>query len=78
MRLCHSASQQQFFGVFDKSLDCYEELHSLTPIDNAMIIRKCHIHHRANHDFIVDHNRTLLDFVHPQNANLGWVENGSA
>src|SRR5688500_14712750 len=73
-----SPRQQQLFRVFEEAFERYQELHRFAAIDNAVVIGQRHIHHWADNDFvvarIVDYDRTLFDLVHPQDADLGRVE----
>mmetsp|Transcript_72386 Transcript_72386/g.117430 ORF Transcript_72386/g.117430 Transcript_72386/m.117430 type:complete len:222 (+) Transcript_72386:339-1004(+) len=67
--------QEQPAGVLDLLLDALEECHRLAPINDAVVVGKSHIHHRADFNFSVDYVRPFDGGVHPQNSALRLVDN---
>src|SRR5689334_548959 len=66
--------QQQCRRIFNQFLDPYQELNRLAAIDDAVVVAEGEVHHRPNHDLAVDGDWALLNFVHAEDANLGWAE----
>src|ERR1700678_1258966 len=62
--------QQQALRIFEVFLHAHEKCDSFATVDEAVVVRERQIHHRANLDLVVDHDRTGLDLVHAQNAGL--------
>src|SRR5262249_21786393 len=66
--------QQTALGAFQALLDAHQERHRLLAIHDAVIVGEREVHHRANHDLIVHHHRTLLDLVHAEDAALRRIQ----
>ena len=50
--------------ILNKFLDAGKEGDRLSSVDDPVGIGKRQIHHRANHDGVIDHDRAFLDLVH--------------
>src|SRR5438552_2672661 len=82
---CHSSSyllspssflltfEQEVSWILDVFLDPDQELHRLTPVDNAVVVAERHIHHRADGDLTVERHGAILDLVEAQYAHLRRV-----
>ena len=57
--------QQQRLRIFYQLFDPYQELDGLAPIDDAVVIGECDVHHRPHSNLALDHDRALLDGVEP-------------
>src|SRR5262249_50862813 len=57
--------QQQPLRLLDALLYAHKEQHRLAPVDQAMIVRQRHVHHRPHHDLVVADDGPLLDRVQP-------------
>src|SRR5579885_1026269 len=68
--------QQHPLWVLDALLDPHQELRRLSAVDQPVIITECQVHHRADHDRVVDHDGPLLDGVHAEDRALRRVEDG--
>src|SRR4051794_23856484 len=66
----HSHLQQHAARIFQAILHRDEELHSLTPINDPMVVGDSQIHHRPNLDLAVNDHGPLLDLVHTQDRAL--------
>src|SRR5262249_31564752 len=73
-RARRSDFKEQPLGVLDALLDADEEAHRLAAIDDPVVVRERQVHHRPDHDLVVDGDRALLDRVHAEDAALGWVQ----
>src|SRR3546814_6654264 len=51
-----------------------KEGHRLAAVDQAMIVGKRKIHHRADHDLSVAHDRPVLDAVHAKHGRLRRID----
>ncbi|MPL74173.1 hypothetical protein SDC9_19983 [bioreactor metagenome] len=69
-----SQIQQQAARVFQRFLDADEEGHGALAVDDAVIVAQRQIHHRADHDLAVHHDRAILDLVHAEDARLRRVQ----
>src|SRR3546814_7602980 len=63
-----SKVDQQPCRVLDRFLHADKEGHRLAAVDQAMIVGKRKIHHRADHDLSVAHDRPVLDAVHAKHG----------
>lgn len=70
--------QQHFPGVFNIFLDLDKELDGLPSVEQAVVICKRQIHHRANLDLSVDNHGAILDGVETQDSTLGQVDDGGS
>ena len=61
-------------GSSISSLILGKEGHGLAPVDDPVVIGQRQIHHRADHNLVVDHHGALLDLVHAENAGLRRVQ----
>lgn len=61
-------------GIFDEFFDGDEESDRLFSVDQAVIIRKGEVHHRADFHLISDGDGALLDGVETEDGGLGRVE----
>src|SRR5262249_40286800 len=69
---------QQDARVLDQLLDAHEEAHRFTAVDDAVIVGQSGVHHRTQHDLAIDADRTLLDRVQAEDADLRRVEDRRA
>src|SRR5207302_7801710 len=69
---------RQGFRVFNSFLHFDEECDRLFPIDDAVVVAECQVHHRTDYDRAIYGNRALHDFVHAQNAALRRIQNWGA
>src|SRR5207247_3809414 len=70
--------EQEVPWILDVLLDPDEELHRLTPVDNAVVVAERHIHHRADGDLTVERHGAILDLVEAQYAHLRRVQDWRA
>src|SRR2546430_295024 len=68
----------QLRRIFDALLHGDEERDRFLPVHCPVIVAEGEIHHRANHDLVLDRYRALLDRVHPQNSALGRIQDRGA
>ena len=66
--------QHQPLRVLDAFLDPDQEADGLAAVDDAVVVGEGQVHHRADHDLVVDDDGPLLDGVHAEDAALGRVE----
>jgi hypothetical protein len=54
--------------IFNDLLDADQESHGFFTIDDSMVVRQGDIHHRSNHDAIIDDNRSLFDLMQAEDT----------
>ena len=70
--------EEETSGIFDGLFDLHEEGDGFFAVDEAVVVAEGEIHHRAGDNLAVYYNGALLDFVHPEDAALGRVEDWGA
>ena len=60
--------EQQARGVFDALLHAHEKRDCFLAINDAVVVAQREIHHRANDNLPILDDRTLLNFVHAEDA----------
>src|SRR5437762_2042762 len=63
--------EQQPLGIFDRLLDAHQELHSLGPVDDPMVVAEREVHHGADGDLAAgggEFGRAALDCVHAEDG----------
>src|SRR5712691_2187622 len=61
-------------GMFEVVADRLDERGAHVAIDHAVIERARQVHHLSNRDLVVPDDGPLLDLVHPEDRNLGPVD----
>ena len=61
-------------GFSTHSLIAHQELHRLAAVDEAVVVGQGQVHHRPDHDLVVDDDRPLLDRVHAEDGALRRVQ----
>lgn len=51
----------------------HEECYGITAIDQAVVVREGHVHHRTDDDLAFASDGAILDRVHAEDAALRWV-----
>src|SRR5690349_8041485 len=69
-----SEIQQEALRVFDAFLQADEEGDRFLAVDDPMIIAERQIHHWADLDLAVHHDRTVLSLVHAQDRGLRRIQ----
>src|SRR5262245_14807243 len=64
--------------LLDELFDPDEESDGFAAVDDAVIVCEGRVHHGAKNDLTAHANRTLLDRVQAEDANLRWVEDRRA
>src|SRR5687768_8951638 len=70
--------QQKIARVLDEFFHLHEELHSLTAVDDPVIVAEGEVHHWSYDDLAVDWDGPVGDLVQPEDAHLGRIEDGRA
>src|SRR5271163_452407 len=66
--------ENAFCPVLERVLHFPHELVSHRSVDDAVIVGKREIHHGADRDRIINHNRALLDRAQPENRDVRLVD----
>src|SRR5262249_4061880 len=57
-----------------RTLDTHEVPHRVTPVDQAVVVRQCEVHHGPNNHRIIPNNSPLLNRVHPEDGALWRIQ----
>jgi hypothetical protein len=66
--------EENVLGVFNAVLDLAEEQHSLTTINNSVVIGKGNVHDGASLNLVTNAHRAILDGVHAKDGALRRVD----
>src|SRR5690606_16413965 len=66
--------EQQPSRVLEDILDGDQELHRVLAVDDAVVVGQREVHHRPDHDFVVNGDWALLDLVHAEDRALRRIE----
>src|SRR5262245_53789115 len=66
--------QHEARRIFEAFFHAHQEGDGLAAIDDAVIVGKREIHHRAGLDLAIDDHRPLLDLVHAEDAGLRRIQ----
>src|SRR5688572_3034034 len=70
--------EQQRPGILDELLQANQEPHGFAAVDDAVVVGERDVHHRPDLHLTVDGNRTVLNLVQAENADLWRVQNRRA
>ena len=71
--LC-SILQKHPARILDVLLDFHQELHSLSAVEQTMVIGESQVHHGSDDDLAIDNNWFIVDCMQPENSSLGKVD----